>query len=88
MLVEARVVPNSGATSVSSANGVLKIKVRAKAEDNKANKEALAAIEEQSGGSARIVRGSRSRNKTISIEGDHSRICEWLKGVGYGKNIH
>jgi uncharacterized protein (TIGR00251 family) len=71
--IKVKVVPNSKKFSVGEKNpwdGAWKIKVAAKAQDGKANKELIEELEKILNAKAKILAGEKSQKKTVFIEGN------------------
>ena len=79
MQLEIRVVPNSGKFSVCLKDGIVKVHVRGKAEDNKANLELEKEL--SLGLRVAISRGARSRIKTLEIPGESACIRRKLLDI-------
>lgn len=70
MTVYVRVVTNARVEQVVAEGEMLKVKVRAKAQDGKANKAVIEALAEYYGKrrrDIRIIKGEKSRDKVIEI---------------------
>ena len=81
MQLEIRVVPNSGKFSVCLKDGIVKVHVRGKAEDNKANLELEKELSLRLGLRVAISRGARSRIKTLEIPGESACIRRKLLDI-------
>ena len=68
-VLEVRVKPGSGNFSIESREGMITIRTKSPAEDNKANQEIIKRLSRLFGKDVRIVRGLKSRSKTIFVEG-------------------
>lgn len=68
MIFKIRVIPNSKEESVIEDDGVIIVKVRAKAEKNKANMAVVKLLEKYYGKRVRIVYGMKSKDKMVEIE--------------------
>jgi uncharacterized protein (TIGR00251 family) len=68
MLIDVRVVPSSPSFAIVSKDGIVKIYVTEKAENNKANIEIIKKLEKLTGAPVRIVSGLTSSHKKIEIE--------------------
>jgi uncharacterized protein (TIGR00251 family) len=69
VILEVRVKPKSSSFSISQQNGKITALTRSPAEDNKANMEIVKELSRLFGKDVRIVRGLKSRNKVILVEG-------------------
>ena len=67
--MKVRVTPNAKAFSACLENGVLKIRVPAKAEGGKANQALVQWLSRLLGARVFISRGLKSRDKEIEVEG-------------------
>ena len=67
MRKEIKVVPNAGSDEVSEKDGMLIVKVRAPAKDNKANIAVIKLLSKHFGKDVRIVSGLRSKKKIVDI---------------------
>ena len=80
-----RIHPGSPTSSVGgSFDGALQVRVRARAIDNAATKEACAVLADAFGvrpGAVRCVRGARSRTKLIAIEGSDELLAVQLSSL-------
>ncbi len=65
---EVKVIPNSKMEQVFEDNGILKIKIRSRAEKGEANKALIQLLEKYFKGKVKILSGFTSRNKVISVE--------------------
>ena len=65
---EVKVIPNSKMEQVFEDNGILKIKIRSRAEKGEANKVLVQLLEKYFKGKVKILSGFTSRNKVISVE--------------------
>ncbi len=81
MHLNVRVVPNAKKFSVSFKDGIWKIHVPAKAEDNKANLELVAALSEAMGTRVSLVGGAKSRSKVLDISGDEEAVLAKLRKI-------
>ena len=83
MRLRVHVRPDSSRAFVGgSYDGALAVRVRAPAVNGAATKELLAAIAEAFDlrkGAVTLVRGSRSRVKTLNIEGNDERLGDRLR---------
>lgn len=73
-----KVTPNAAAFSAKFEEGVLRVRVPAKAVDGKANQALLKELKKR-GVKARIVSGSRSREKEIETECPLEELEERLR---------
>lgn len=64
---EIKVVPNAGSDEVSEKDGLLLVKVKAPAKDNKANIAVIKLLSKHFGKDVRIVSGLRSKKKIVDI---------------------
>ncbi len=69
IILSVRVKAGSGSFSVSQKEGFLEIRTRSPAEGNKANQEIIKELSHLFGREVRIIRGLKSRNKEILVEG-------------------
>jgi uncharacterized protein (TIGR00251 family) len=81
VLLSARVKAGSGSFSVSSEGDIITIRTKSPAEDNKANQEIIKNLSRLFGKEVRIIRGLRSRNKTLFVEGASAGEVE--KALGH-----
>lgn len=81
MELEVRVVPNAKKFSVSLKDGMTKIHVPAKAEDGKANAELVQGLQEALGRKVALLRGAKSRAKTLWIEGEEEEVRALLRRI-------
>lgn len=63
-----KVVPNAKGFQASFENGILKVRVCARATEGKANEELVRRLSKLLGAKVAIVRGLKSREKEIVIE--------------------
>ncbi|MEM2856239.1 MAG: DUF167 family protein [Candidatus Nitrosocaldaceae archaeon] len=68
MMLKIRVISSSKEESVTEEDGVIIVKVRAKAEKNKANMAVVKLLEKYYGKRVRIVYGMKSKDKMVEIE--------------------
>lgn len=68
-MIKIKVKPNSSENSVEEGD-VLVVRVKAKAENNKANVEVVKLLSKYFGKKVRIKRGKSSSNKVIEFEND------------------
>jgi uncharacterized protein (TIGR00251 family) len=66
---EIRVVPGAGTDEVSEKDGILTVRVKAKAKDNKANIAVLKLLRKHFGKEIRLVSGHKSKKKSVEIVG-------------------
>lgn len=69
-IITIKVIPNAKETSITEEKGILKLRVKAPAVDNKANKAVISALSEHfniNKGKIRILKGEKSREKTIEL---------------------
>lgn len=78
VILEVRVKPCTGQFSISSREDFLEIRTKSPAEDNKANQEIVKELSRLFGKEVRIVRGLKSRNKTLLVEGAKAEDVERL----------
>ncbi|VVB98034.1 putative ACR, YggU family [uncultured archaeon] len=81
MQLEVRTVPNAKRFSVSLKDGLCKVHVAAKAEDNRANEELVGMLSRALGMRVSIVRGSKSRHKVLEIEGNEAEVGGRLRKI-------
>ena len=67
--MKARVFPNAKKFQASFEQGVLKVRVNAPAQDGKANAELKKKLSKLLGAKVLVMRGLKSRDKEIFIEG-------------------
>ena len=71
MKIKIRVIPNAKKVEIKKENDYLKIKLKSKPENGKANKELIEILSEYfniSKVKIRILSGLKSRNKVVEIE--------------------
>jgi uncharacterized protein (TIGR00251 family) len=68
MRKDIRVIPNAGKDEVSEKDGVLTVKVKAPAKDNRANIAVLKLLRKHFGKDVKIVSGLTGKRKTIEIK--------------------
>lgn len=81
MYLEIRVIPNAKRFALSFKDGAWKAYVRERAEDNKANRELVATLSHALGVRVSIVKGLKSRNKVLDIEGNEHEVLERLRKI-------
>lgn len=81
MHLEIRVVPNAKRFSVLLKDGITKIYVAAKAENNEANAELVKKLSKALGAGVSIVKGLKSRNKVLEIKGEKDEILEKIRKI-------
>jgi len=67
MRKEIKVFPNAGKDEVSGKDGILLLRVKAPARDNKANMAVLKVLKKHFGRDVRFVSGLKSKRKTVEI---------------------
>ena len=67
MKKEIKVVANADTDEISEKDGMLIVRVRAPAQDNKANLAVIKLLSKHFGKDVRIVSGFRSRRKVVEI---------------------
>ena len=68
MRMEIKVVPGAGADEVSEKGGVLTVRVKAQAKDNKANISVLRLLRKHFGKEVRLRSGLTSKKKVVEID--------------------
>lgn len=81
MRLEIRVVPNAKRFSISLKDNIIKVYVRARAEDNAANGELVELLSEALGCKVRIAHGLKSRSKVLEIEGNEDEILGKMREI-------
>jgi uncharacterized protein (TIGR00251 family) len=69
LILSVRVKPCSGEFSISSGQDFLEIRTKSPSEDNRANQEIVKELSRLFGKDVRIIRGLKSRSKTIFVKG-------------------
>lgn len=67
MRMDIRVVPNAGADEVTERDGMLIVRVKAPAKDNKANIGVVRLLSKHFNKKVRIVSGFKSKRKVVEI---------------------
>ncbi|HIH19658.1 TPA: DUF167 domain-containing protein [Candidatus Micrarchaeota archaeon] len=67
--MKARITPNAKRFQVKIVEGVLKVRLCAKAEGGRANEELVHTLSKMLGAKVFILRGLKSRDKEIVVEG-------------------
>ena len=85
MRIAIRITPNASKDEISGReeDGRLKIKVQSPPVDGAANRRLIEFLAKSVGVSkskVRIIRGDKSRNKIIEIDGNEKEIIEFLEG--------
>jgi uncharacterized protein (TIGR00251 family) len=85
MKLEIHITPNASRDVITgwTDSGVLNVKIQSPPVEGAANKGLLRFIAKQTGVSksrVRIIRGEKSRNKLLEIDGDDADILSALKG--------
>jgi uncharacterized protein (TIGR00251 family) len=62
-----KVFPNAGTDEVSEKDGILVVKVKAPAKDNKANIAVLKLLKKHMGKEVRIISGMKSKKKIVEF---------------------
>ncbi len=81
MRLEIRVVPNAKKFSVLLKDGLIRVHVSAKAEDNNANAELVERLSEALGKKVSIARGAKGRAKVLEIEGNEDEILGKMREI-------
>jgi uncharacterized protein (TIGR00251 family) len=68
MKINVKVKPSSGEQSIEDKEGFYLVKLKSRAEDNKANMELLKLLQKHFKKDVRIVSGKTSKNKIVEIE--------------------
>lgn len=79
MKLDVRIIPNSKRFEIKEENNRIKIYLKSRAEKGKANIELVKALSKALGKSVRIIRGEKSRNKVIEVEGTEREVLEAVK---------
>ena len=77
-ILEARVKAGSGNFSISAKEDFFEIRTKSPAEGNKANHEIVKELSRLFGKEVRIIRGLKSKNKEILVEGAKAGDVEKL----------
>jgi uncharacterized protein (TIGR00251 family) len=81
MIADVVVSPGSKRFSISLKDGALRISLRSRPENNKANIELVKGLSAAIGAPVRIVSGLKSKRKKIEIPIDEGRWREFLSGL-------
>ncbi len=86
MKLEIHITPNASRDAITgwTDDGVLNVKIQSPPVEGAANKGLIRFIAKQAGVSKsriRIIRGEKSRNKLLEIDGDDAGILSALKGA-------
>ena len=78
MLLEISVVPASPKFKIVKKDSVIKVYLTAQAEDNKANLELIKTLEKLTDKPVRLLRGAKSRHKTLEIDITEKELKELI----------
>ena len=86
MKIEVRITPNASKDEITgeSEDGRLRVRIQSPPVDGAANRRLIRFIAKTAGvakSKVRIVRGERSRDKALEIDGDEKAIIRCLKAV-------
>ncbi|MFH1785491.1 MAG: DUF167 domain-containing protein [Candidatus Micrarchaeota archaeon] len=79
MIVEVSVVPNSKKFSILVKNKRVKVALKNKPENNRANIELVAGLSNLMGKEVKLISGHKSKNKKLSINITESEWLNFLK---------
>ena len=79
MKLEVKVVPGSREFGLEETPDGWKVRVKARAEKNRANLELLRGLEKVTGCRTRLLRGGTARRKVIEIEGKEGEVLQRLR---------
>ena len=86
--MKVRVTPNAKAFSASVEEGVLKVRIPAKAEGGKANEALVRGLSKLLGARVLISRGLKSRNKEIVVEGlSEQEVAQKVNALSNGNSV-
>ncbi len=82
MIIAVKVIPNAKHSSIERVDSAtFKVRLKAKAEKGKANRELIELIEEKTGRKAEIIKGHTSQKKVVKIYAEakeESKVLEYL----------
>jgi uncharacterized protein (TIGR00251 family) len=81
MKINARVFPNSGKFSLSLKEETLQIRCKNEPEKGLVNREIILNLSKALGMEVRIIRGLKSRNKILEVNGDEQSIKSKLQSL-------
>ena len=86
MKIEVRITPNASKDEITgkAEDGRLRVRIQSPPVDGAANRRLIRFIAKTAGvakSKVRIVRGERSRDKALEIDGDEKEIIRCLKAV-------
>ncbi len=87
MQLEVRVVPNAKKFAISMKDGIWKVHVPAKADEGRANRELVGLLSEALGAPVAIVRGAKSRRKTLEVSGTESDVLSKLRAIAQENEV-
>jgi len=84
MLIDVRAIPNAKRFGLEMRDGRLVVRLTSRPEGNKANLELVKAFSEMLGCGVRLVKGAKSRAKTLEINMSERELMEKITECGCG----